>query len=252
MTSRASRNVGCSDEPGCRITDRSGSESIFCCSELIVFEGERKVSRICLGCKGLVSVHARLVTLMIPLRAKTLSRHLQIYSRLYRTKIRLPSGNNSSANEDGSSNSVDLSKHPHAQADAYAAAEEQSKQDPELGLTTLPFPPQSTHPRPSPSYSSMHPPFHTHQFVSSLERCLPTPIARTLMRSTRAMLIDKIGDCRRQGLGKKDMENVSLFVTLRIDPKFVMAPLASVPLQGRPDGASERHCYADTERYCQD
>lgn len=27
------------------------------------------------------------------------------------------------------------------------------------------------------------------------------------MRSTRAMLIDKIGHCRRQGLGKKDMEN---------------------------------------------
>jgi len=27
------------------------------------------------------------------------------------------------------------------------------------------------------------------------------------MRSTRAMLIDKIGYCRRQGLGKKDMEN---------------------------------------------
>jgi hypothetical protein len=42
------------------------------------------------------------------------------------------------------------------------------------------------------------------------------------MRSTRAMLIDKIGYCRRQGLGKKDMENVSSLVTLRIDPKLMI------------------------------
>jgi len=146
--------------------------------------------------KGLAVAHARFVTLMIKARARALSRRCL---RSYSSEIRLPP-----AGEDNANDSVELSKHPRAHAEAYA---EQSKQTPEHGLTTLPYPPDSVHPRPSPPYSSMHPPFHTHNFVSALERSFPSPIARTLMRSTRAMLIDKIGHCRRQGLGKKDMEN---------------------------------------------
>jgi hypothetical protein len=54
----------------------------------------------------------------------------------------------------------------------------------------------------------MNPPFHTHNFVTALERTFPTNVARALMRAARAMLMDKVGRARRDGLGKKDVENV--------------------------------------------
>lgn len=129
--------------------------------------------------------------------------------RLYSTDIKLPSSGESNFNNNpSSSNSISLSKHPHAEAEAYAANEESKQQ--QNGLTTLIPPPHSTHPRPSAVFSRMHPPFHTHKFVTELEGYFPAPalIARTLMRATRAMLIHKVGLCRREGLDKKDMENV--------------------------------------------
>ncbi|TFK55746.1 hypothetical protein OE88DRAFT_1731399 [Heliocybe sulcata] len=56
-----------------------------------------------------------------------------------------------------------------------------------------------------PQYSN--PPFHTHRFFQVLEKTFPTPIARGLMRATRALLVDRIGRVRRDGLTTKDMEN---------------------------------------------
>ncbi|KAE9410411.1 hypothetical protein BT96DRAFT_789791, partial [Gymnopus androsaceus JB14] len=52
-----------------------------------------------------------------------------------------------------------------------------------------------------------HPPFHTHAFFSALEKTFPTPTARSLMRATRALLVDRIGRVRREGLTYKDLDN---------------------------------------------
>ncbi|KAH7930120.1 hypothetical protein BV22DRAFT_1079843, partial [Leucogyrophana mollusca] len=60
----------------------------------------------------------------------------------------------------------------------------------------------------SSSSSSYHsPPFHTHAFFTALEKTFPTPTARSLMRATRALLVDRVGRVRREGLGVKDLDN---------------------------------------------
>ena len=55
-------------------------------------------------------------------------------------------------------------------------------------------------------YSS--PPFHTHTFFAALEKTFPEQTARSLMRATRALLVDRIGKVRRESLTVKDLDNV--------------------------------------------
>lgn len=57
-----------------------------------------------------------------------------------------------------------------------------------------------------------NPPFHTHAFFTALEKTFPTPTARSLMRATRALLVDRVGRVRREGLTVKDLDNVWLLV----------------------------------------
>ncbi|KAF9462575.1 hypothetical protein BDZ94DRAFT_1260746 [Collybia nuda] len=57
----------------------------------------------------------------------------------------------------------------------------------------------------TPTYSN--PPFHTHAFFTALEKTFPTPTARSLMRATRALLVDRVGKVRREGLTVKDLDN---------------------------------------------
>lgn len=52
------------------------------------------------------------------------------------------------------------------------------------------------------------PPFNTYTFFAALERTFATPTARSLMRACRALLIDRIGKVRRDGLTFKTLENV--------------------------------------------
>ena len=59
-----------------------------------------------------------------------------------------------------------------------------------------------------PPYS--RPPFHTYQFFMALEKTFPTESARNLMRATRALLVDRLGKVRRDGLNQKDLDNVCL------------------------------------------
>ena len=59
----------------------------------------------------------------------------------------------------------------------------------------------------SPTYAS--PPFNTHSFFTALEKTFPEPTARSLMRATRALLVDRIGRVRREALSTKDLDNVS-------------------------------------------
>lgn len=54
-------------------------------------------------------------------------------------------------------------------------------------------------------------PFHTYQFFLALEKSFPTPVARTLMRATRGMLVDRMLKIKRDALDVKDLDNVSFF-----------------------------------------
>lgn len=72
-------------------------------------------------------------------------------------------------------------------------------------LSTVPTTTNGTlHHHPS-SYSN--PPFNTHSFFAVLEKTFPTPTARSLMRATRALLVDRMARVRREGLTIKDLDN---------------------------------------------
>ncbi|CAE6428639.1 unnamed protein product [Rhizoctonia solani] len=49
--------------------------------------------------------------------------------------------------------------------------------------------------------------FDTHRFVTALERTFPTPIARTLMRAARAMLVVRFGRVKQEIFGVRDLDN---------------------------------------------
>ncbi|CAE6523778.1 unnamed protein product [Rhizoctonia solani] len=49
--------------------------------------------------------------------------------------------------------------------------------------------------------------FDTHRFVTALERTFPTPVARTLMRATRALLVVRFGRVKQEIFGVRDLDN---------------------------------------------
>ena len=57
-------------------------------------------------------------------------------------------------------------------------------------------------------------PFDTHKVFRQLEKEFPSPIAHTLMRAARGLLIDRIAKARREGVDVKEVENVSTFRAL--------------------------------------
>lgn len=63
----------------------------------------------------------------------------------------------------------------------------------------------------SPPHTSTYqnPPFDTHAFFGVLEKTFPKPTARSLMRATRALLVDRMAKVKHDGLTYKDLDNVS-------------------------------------------
>lgn len=59
-----------------------------------------------------------------------------------------------------------------------------------------------------PAYTN--PPFDTYAFFKALEKSFPTPTAQSLMRATRALLVNRIGKVRTEALSVKDLDNVGL------------------------------------------
>ncbi|KAG8718469.1 hypothetical protein FRC08_005202 [Ceratobasidium sp. 394] len=66
-------------------------------------------------------------------------------------------------------------------------------------------------PQLSPAHDLQHIPrvhaFDTHRFVTVLEQSFPTPIARTLMRATRAILVLRFGRVKQEVFGVRDLDN---------------------------------------------
>lgn len=83
------------------------------------------------------------------------------------------------------------------------AQEQEHHNDPPETQSNLPTPSQAV-----PTSPYAHPPFDTHRFFAALEKTFPTPTARSLMRATRALLVDRNGRVRRDALTVKDLESV--------------------------------------------
>ncbi|EIM88265.1 uncharacterized protein STEHIDRAFT_77126 [Stereum hirsutum FP-91666 SS1] len=106
---------------------------------------------------------------------------------------------------------ISLTPHPNDPSQPSAAGSSTSSPS-----SHLPVPPDHPHlnggrntrtsgPISPSTYQS--PPFHTHQFFKVLEETFPTATARSLMRATRALLVDRIGRVQREGLTNKDLDN---------------------------------------------
>lgn len=99
------------------------------------------------------------------------------------------------------------------------------------GTSGVPSP--YVYPTPRPSYTN--PPFDTHGFFKALEKSFPTPTAQSLMRATRALLVDRIGKVRRDALTVKDLDNVCTITTITVprdynhDNFFCSKPIYFVP-----------------------
>lgn len=79
-----------------------------------------------------------------------------------------------------------------------------------------------------PTYTN--PPFDTYAFFKALEKSFPTPTAQSLMRATRALLVNRIGKVRTEALSAKDLGNVGLrlmiyaLIQLKIYPASLSFP----------------------------
>lgn len=98
-----------------------------------------------------------------------------------------------------------------------------------------------------PTYSN--PPFHTHAFFTALEKTFPTPTARSLMRATRALLVDRVGKVRREGLTVKDLDNVRNNC-LRLSFYILPIVTASLSISCCFVGITCWDYYDDQERFC--
>lgn len=75
-----------------------------------------------------------------------------------------------------------------------------------------------------PAYTN--PPFDTYGFFKALERTFPTPTAQSLMRATRALVVDRIGKVKNEALNMKDLDNVSCtFSKICLLSSFYMAEM---------------------------
>lgn len=73
-----------------------------------------------------------------------------------------------------------------------------------------------------PAYTN--PPFDTYGFFKALERTFPTPTAKSLMRATRALVVDRIGKVKNEALNMKDLDNVSCTFSREVCFVFLTRP----------------------------
>lgn len=111
---------------------------------------------------------------------------------------------------------VEVNKDPPSNANDESS--NHTMEQPLSGLEVVPQPPPlppatSSPPQMTPSGDIQNVPrvnaFDTHRFVNALERTFPTPIARTLMRATRAILVVRFGRVKQEVFGVRDLDNVS-------------------------------------------
>jgi hypothetical protein len=97
--------------------------------------------------------------------------------------------------------------------------------------------------------------FDTHRFVTALERTFPTPIARTLMRATRALLVVRFGRVKQEIFGVRDLDNVrdppastsDTYPLLPFNIVYILG-LASLPIPSCTVGVKNRVDHENPQR----
>ncbi|KAL5530314.1 hypothetical protein ACEPAF_6571 [Sanghuangporus sanghuang] len=97
--------------------------------------------------------------------------------------------------------------HPYAGAKEYAENQEASNQNAIVQSNLPALPEQDGNKNAAYLHTYATPPFDTHRLYLALERTFPESIANSLMRATRALLVDRIGRVKKEALSKKDLEN---------------------------------------------
>ena len=100
--------------------------------------------------------------------------------------------------------------HPYAGAKEYAENQE-AKNSASSTASNLPaLPIRDKNKEWNQTHVYTPPPFDTHHFFAVLEKTFSAMTANSLMRATRALLVDRLGRVRREALTQKDLENVCL------------------------------------------
>lgn len=166
------------------------------------------------------------------------------HARLYETRgsrhspIVLPS--------DVSSASPDSTPAPSTPGAETLTSEQRQTQEPPA--STLPPPPPDT---PSSQIAAFPtPPFHTHEFFLALCRSFPEPVARNLMKATRALLVHRMDVMQDETLGKQDLENVRYWAVI-LDV-IILIVIACLFVQGCALRASHGDDHAYPKRVCGD
>lgn len=130
------------------------------------------------------------------------------------------------------------SQHPHAQMEETinfdsSTSQQSSNADPasDTPRDSASSPPSNAIAIPQPDGAIQHViPFNTYQFFVALEKTFPTPVARTLMRATRGMLVDRILKIRRDALDIKDLDNVGIMSGKRVYDVLRRTLVASISI----------------------
>ena len=98
--------------------------------------------------------------------------------------------------------------YPNSTSKTTASSDSQHNNTAAETLSSSGVPTPYVYPKSSrPAYTN--PPFDTYGFFKVLERTFPTPTAKSLMRATRALVVDRIGKVKNEALNMKDLDNVS-------------------------------------------
>lgn len=123
--------------------------------------------------------------------------------------------------------------HPYAGARSYEENQQESSKNAVVQSNLPALPQRNTTNQGQYMHTYATPPFDTHRFFRALEGTFSEPIANSLMRATRALLVDRIGRVKREALSSKDLENVRVFPTpvyLMLTVLTVCSRLASIPI----------------------
>ena len=101
--------------------------------------------------------------------------------------------------------------HPYAGAKEYAENQEAAAASKNAVVqSNLPALPQQGQNSNAHIHAYATPPFDTHRFFKALVKTFSEPIASSLMRAMRALLVDRTGKVKREAVSIKDLENVSI------------------------------------------
>lgn len=104
-----------------------------------------------------------------------------------------------------SSSSASLPGVPAVRRTEWEQRQQQQQRDPESSQGSSGVPSSLS---PTPLVAFPTPPFHTHTFFTALRPTFAEPVARSLMKATRALLVHRMDRLNGEMFNRKDFDNV--------------------------------------------